>query len=138
MSKYSSVRILFYLFVLLSHCQIRQTRLMHHQSRIKETFRNVNVPTQLISDHLSKFIKTKQDEVILASTEWRIQKYHKRTDRQTDTQRDFLGFLSKPKRITFSLKDLKTPAYPHKYLACTPSVIQVISLRYLCLQTTIN
>ena len=42
------------------------------------------------------------------------------------------------KRITFSLKDLKTPAYPHKYLACTPSVIQVISLRYLCLQTTIN
>ena len=60
MSKYSSVRILFYLFVLLSHCQIRQTRLMHHRSWIKDTFRNVNVPTQLISDHLSKFIKTKK------------------------------------------------------------------------------
>ena len=32
MSKYSSVRILFYLFVLMSQCQIRQTRLMHHRS----------------------------------------------------------------------------------------------------------
>ena len=45
----------------------------------------------------SECLWQEQDEVISASTEWRIHKYLSHTDRRTHRQSDFLGFLSKPK-----------------------------------------
>ena len=49
--------------------------------------------------NLSHDFREKQGEMFSSLTEGRIHKYH----RQTDTQSDFLGFLSQPKTTIISM-----------------------------------
>ena len=51
-------------------------------------------------------LEPKQNEVIPASTEWRIQQYHGQTHAHTDRQSDFLGFHESRKILVLNCSDI--------------------------------